>query len=157
MEITHQETDADKALFMVRGYDSSNQPPAEDDWFCEIDLYTDDPTNLVDGTWRTPQLWRPTAEEPLNVLHERATNRLLAEPAAVHIEPREAVEDEDIPICAEDDIRMIEAKGGSVRTFEMSIDPQPHYEVTIDGKIYGPMIETELYWFAYGLSLWLKE
>ena len=148
MEITHQETDADRALFMVRGYDSSNQPSAEEDWFCEIDLYTDDPTNLTDGTWRTPQLWRPTAEEPLNVLHERATQR--------HTPPPQIDTDEDVQICAEDSIRVIEKHGGTVRAFEVSETPEEHYEVTIDGKTYGPMIATELYWFAYGVSLWEK-
>jgi hypothetical protein len=150
MEITHQETDADKALFMVRGYDSSNQPPAEDDWFCEIDLYTDDPTNLVDGTWRTPQLWRPTAEEPLNVLHERATQRHLPK----EVEKPVTANRPPIQVDVTDATAIIEKQGGSVTTFEISEDPWPHYEATIDGKTYGPMIETELYWFAYGVSLW---
>ena len=58
MEITHQETDADPACFMVRGYDEANAIEGKEDDFTELDLYTDDPTNLIDGTWRDPQLWR---------------------------------------------------------------------------------------------------
>jgi len=57
MEITNQVTDADQAMFMVRNYDSDPIPGTENDW-TEIDIYTDDPTNLVDGTWKQPQIWR---------------------------------------------------------------------------------------------------
>ena len=79
---------------------------------------------------------------------ERATQR--------HTPPPQIDTDEDVQICAEDSIRVIEKHGGTVRAFEVSETPEEHYEVTIDGKTYGPMIATELYWFAYGVSLWEK-
>jgi hypothetical protein len=46
----------------------------------------------------------------------------------------------------------IERMGGRVAKFWMGKDPEPRYEVTLGGKNYGPMDETELYWFACGLS-----
>src|SRR5208337_1573394 len=135
-EITHQETDADKALFMVRGYDG------DDSEWTEIDLYTDDPTNLIDKTWSDPQIWREERSEAGEVI-------IKSEPVTIGNPP--------IQIDVTDAAKIIESRGGRVATFEMSTDPWPHYEVTIDGKTYGPMIETELYWFAYGVSLWPKE
>ena len=123
-EITHQETDADKAKFMVRGYDSQPLPGTESDW-TEIDIYTDDFTNLVDGTWTEPQIWREDAQSP-------------AVP--------------DIQSTVEDSTAIVKLHGGYVTEFEVSEDPYPHYEVTLDGQKFGPMVETELYWFAYGLK-----
>lgn len=64
----------------------------------------------------------------------------------------EAVSNPPLQIDERDSISIIEKRGGSVTTFE--ICEEPHYEVKIGGKVYGPMIETELYWFAYGVSLW---
>jgi hypothetical protein len=43
----------------------------------------------------------------------------------------------------------IVALGGTVERFD--VDGETHYEVTIDGRGHGPMVETELFWFARGL------
>ena len=50
-----------------------------------------------------------------------------------------------------DSALIITQAGGTVTGFD--VGGEPHYEVTLDGQTYGPMIETELYWFAYGVSL----
>ena len=42
---------------VVRGYDADNCEAEEANWFTELDLEEDLPENLLDGTWRSPQIW----------------------------------------------------------------------------------------------------
>ena len=43
----------------------------------------------------------------------------------------------------------IEDRGGKVDAF--AVDGETHFEVTVNGHGYGPMVETELFWFVKGL------
>lgn len=47
----------DSRLLMVRGYDIVNSPSEEEDWYSEVNIFDDDPENLIDGTWYDPQIW----------------------------------------------------------------------------------------------------
>jgi hypothetical protein len=44
-----------------------------------------------------------------------------------------------------------EVAGGQLSEFE--VDGETHYEVVINGEVYGPMIETEFFWFTHGLKI----
>ena len=135
VEITHQETDADDPKFMVRGYDESNPIPGRESDFTEIDIYNDDPTNLTDGAWSDPQIWREGETIDSVVVggelpERKPSSLLLCDPADSAMRIREA--------------------GGTITRFD--VDGEDHYEVSIGDLIYGPMIDTELYWFSHGLQ-----
>ncbi len=53
-----------------------------------------------------------------------------------------------------DAVASIEGKGGRAAKFWMGEDSEPHYEIEIQGRIYGPMDESGLHWFACGLNVW---
>lgn len=54
----HARGKTDKRLmFMVRGYDYVNSTPEVADWFSEVNIFDDEPGNLLDGTWYDPQIW----------------------------------------------------------------------------------------------------
>ena len=44
----------------------------------------------------------------------------------------------------------VNALGGSIDVWD--VDGETHYEVTIDGVVHGPMVETEIFWFVRGLT-----
>ena len=58
-----------------------------------------------------------------------------------------------ILLDVDDCLRIIERVNGRINAFMVGEDENPHYEVVIDGEVYGPMIETELCWFTHGLKI----
>jgi hypothetical protein len=57
-----------------------------------------------------------------------------------------------ILLDVDDCLRVIKRLDGKINSFMVGEDENPHYEVTINNVVYGPMIETELCWFTHGLK-----
>ena len=96
----------------------------DDALFTELDIFIDDASCVECGDWFDPQLWYGPATLEIR------NNRL---------EPFNGMD-------------IIKRNGGKVTPFDVEGHPEVHFEIELNGETYGPMIETELYWFAHGIT-----